>query len=551
MKIGPFEILETIGGGGSGIVYKARHDTLGRVVALKQLNRQVHEGDAAWSRFAREAAVMASIRSEHVVTLYSFQVLDGRPVLEMEFLEHGSLEDVMRGGPVAQPTALRAIEDVLLGLHAIHQAGIVHRDVKPGNILQDASGRYKLADFGISVVESGAKATLGAATIRYVAPESIADTPTWDARSDLYSVGMVAYEMLLGNEGLREAFPDLMPAAAFAAKWFRWLKERGREATPLHVIRRDIPVPVSSFVARLAAKDPDLRYSSADAALEALRSLVVERAGAAAPAPSARAQRETPSPPAEPVVKDTGAMAAWELVVDVVRGGDHPTRLSFSHTPVVIGSSPQSDVVLADPYVSAEHATLVVSRGQVMLHDRSRNGTYVAGAAVKSLSLGRSAEVSIPPYRLAVELRVPQDRPGTLAGVGAGSSGSHRAQAPSPVDEAGTIFISGAVATGPARLRVVKAPAELAGAQFDVTGPSVMVGRSPRARIRLNHPTVSRRHLEIQQRPNDVWMVVDLGSANGMAVNGRRVSQHVLVPGDRISVGPEIELEFSIVSQRG
>lgn len=273
MKIGPFEILETLGGGGSGIVYRARHETLGRVVAVKQLNRHVQEGDRTFERFRREAQIMAAIRSDHVVTLYSYQVVDGRPLLEMECLERGSLERVMNQGPIDLDSGLRIIEEILFGLKALHSAGIVHRDVKPANVLQDESGRYKLTDFGLSVLESDVKPTLEAATIRYVAPECISENPSCDFRSDLYSVGMVAYEALLGGPGFFAAFPHLSPAAAFGAKWLSWLKDKDTEATPLHVLRPDIPVPLSQLVARLMAKDPERRYGLAEAALEALSAL--------------------------------------------------------------------------------------------------------------------------------------------------------------------------------------------------------------------------------------------------------------------------------------
>jgi serine/threonine protein kinase len=297
MNIGPFEILATIGGGGSGIVYKARNQTLGRIVAIKQLHKAAHEGDRLFNRFQREARIMASVRSPHVVTVYSFQMIDGKPLLEMECLEHGSLENLLASAPVPFYRMLEVVEDILTGLQALHDAGVVHRDVKPGNILEDEGGRYKLTDFGISMVESGGKATLEAATIRYLAPESAAEPPIADARSDLYSVGMVAYELLLGHDGFREAFASLTPIAAFAPRWLQWMKDTTLEAPSIHTLRPDIPVPVSQFVARLMAKDPELRYGSADAALQALRLLPYTRRMSAAPAARQPRVASSPRPP--------------------------------------------------------------------------------------------------------------------------------------------------------------------------------------------------------------------------------------------------------------
>jgi serine/threonine-protein kinase len=291
MKLGPFEILETLGGGGSGIVYRARHEALGRIVALKQLNRRVQEGDRAFERFLREAQLMGKIRSDHIATLYSFQVIEGRPVLEMECLEHG-LEDLMNRGPLDLRLGLRAVHHVLLGLKALHGAGIVHRDLKPANVLRDEAGRFKISDFGLSVLESDLRPTLTAATVRYVAPESVGDAPRCDFRSDLYSVGMIAYEALLGPAGFHNAFPELTPAAAFGSKWLGWLTDVTKEATPLHVLRPDVPVAVSQFVARLMAKDPERRYASAEAALEAMQPLLDVRAVS-----TPQAEQAGPPPP--------------------------------------------------------------------------------------------------------------------------------------------------------------------------------------------------------------------------------------------------------------
>ena len=313
MKIGPFEILSTLGSGGSGIVYRAKNETLGRIVALKQLNRQVKEGDRIFERFKREAQLMASIHSDHVVTLYTYQIVDERPLLEMEYLEGGNLETLMASGPLDVPQVLRIVADILRGLKALHAAGIVHRDVKPANVLRDNNGRYKLTDFGLSVVESEIKTTFEAATIRWVAPESVAEPPTLDARSDLYAVGMIAYEAILGPDGFREAFPDLTPVAAFGEKWLGWLKNAQKDAPPLHVLRPGLSPSVSLFVARLMSKDPDRRFASADVALETLQLLLAEQPASASAEPERPRERVSAAgrrsnfaspPPQQPVAED-------------------------------------------------------------------------------------------------------------------------------------------------------------------------------------------------------------------------------------------------------
>jgi len=392
MKIGPFEIIETLGGGGSGIVYRARHETLGRMVAVKQLNRQVQEGDRTFERFRREAQIMAAIRSDYVVTLYSYQVVDGRPLLEMECLDRGSLERSMSAGPIGMADCLRIVEHILLGLKALHHAGIVHRDVKPANVLQDDEGRFKLTDFGLSVIESDMKPTLEAATIRYVAPECIAENPTCDFRSDLYSVGMVAYEALLGSSGFYAAFPDLSPAAAFGSKWLGWLKDRDREATPLHVLRPDIPSPVSQFVARLMAKEPDRRYVAADAALEALAVLDLSHPGPPSdghrylgPGPTKQSPAGVPRRDRRPGVA-LGLLLLTLAVLAVVAGAWLRTPAQVTAGPALPGSPDRAPT------------------GRIRAHIVGLDGNPLPGVALRLLPGGQTATTETDGSYLVAEL---------------------------------------------------------------------------------------------------------------------------------------------------
>ncbi len=394
MNIGGFEILNTLGSGGSGIVYRARHATLGRVVALKQLNRQVREGDKVFERFKREAQMMASIRSDHVVTLYSYQVIDGRPLLEMECLDHASLEDIMMDGPIGSGFVLQVMADVLTGLKALHGAGIVHRDIKPANVLQDEAGRFKLTDFGLSVAETEIKTTFEAATIRYLAPECTSHPPQFDFRSDLYSAGMVAYEAVLGAEGFQGAFPDITPVAAFGDKWLGWLKDANKEATPLHVLRPAISAPISMFVARLMAKDPARRFASADAALEALGPLMIETP------PPPRAVHEkaqvvasvpahAPMPPPSPPRPAAAAAAAVPIAVAVPKKGGKFGKVAMGAGAVVaaiaavaLGAAvrkpkpaPPAPAPIVEKVIAGSLATYVVDE----------QGTPLSGVDVKIL----------------------------------------------------------------------------------------------------------------------------------------------------------------------
>lgn len=275
MKIGPFEILDVIGGGANGIVYRAVRETLpDRIVAVKQLRQHAQEGDREYARFHREAKLMSAIRSDHVVQLLTYQVVDGTPLLEMEYLEGGGLQAVMKGGALPVNAALQVAHDILAGLQALHEKRIFHRDIKPANVLQDEQGRFKIGDLGVSVGYAEAGDTVVAGTIKYVAPECMYRPPRFDERSDLYSAGMVIYEGILGADGFNEAFPDLTPVDVLGGKWLEWLANPNTEPPALHQLRPEVQVQVSQFVARLMAKDPDRRYATAAIALEALQPLL-------------------------------------------------------------------------------------------------------------------------------------------------------------------------------------------------------------------------------------------------------------------------------------
>jgi hypothetical protein len=310
MKIGPFEILNTIGGGTNGIVYRAVRETLpDRVVALKQLRQYAQEGDREFARFHREAKLMSAIRSDHVVQLFTYEVVEGTPLLEMEYLEGGGLQAVMRDGPLPVGAALQVARDILTGLQALHEKGIYHRDIKPANVLQDEQGRFKIGDLGVSVGYAEAGDTVVAGTVKYVAPECMHRPPRFDERSDLYSTGMVIYEAILGADGFNEAFPDLTPIDVLGAKWLEWLANPNAEPKPLHVLRPEVPLPVSQFVARLLVKDPDRRFASAALGLEAIEPLLHLDPGEAEEVrerlrSKARAQEHMAVLPADPTIRN-------------------------------------------------------------------------------------------------------------------------------------------------------------------------------------------------------------------------------------------------------
>jgi len=213
-KFPQLEILEFTGQGGMGAVYKARQKQLDRVVALKILPPRAG-GPAFAERFAREARALAKLNHPHIVTLYEFGQSDGLFYFLMEYVDGVNLRRLLSNSRISPHEALAIVPQICEGLQFAHDSGIVHRDIKPENILLDKKGQVKIADFGVakmiaeSLTEAAEKtvatpgelteagSTIG--TPQYMAPEQIKNSAEVDHRADIYSLGVVFYQMLTGK----------------------------------------------------------------------------------------------------------------------------------------------------------------------------------------------------------------------------------------------------------------------------------------------------------------------------------------------------------------
>jgi len=214
-----FEILELLGRGGMGAVYKARQKRLDRLVALKLLPPEIGADPAFAQRFEREARALAKLNHPNIVTLYEFGESDGLYYFLMEYVDGASLRQLLQAGRVAPREALAIVPQICDALQYAHDHGIVHRDIKPENILLDRQGRVKVADFGLAklVSQSGlgtppmanaggppvppeaTHASLLMGTPQYMAPEQRERPSEVDHRADIYSLGVVFYQMLTGE----------------------------------------------------------------------------------------------------------------------------------------------------------------------------------------------------------------------------------------------------------------------------------------------------------------------------------------------------------------
>src|SRR5881397_1015292 len=199
------EILELIGQGGMGFVFKARQPKIERLVALKILPQSLAADPAFAERFTREGRVLARLSHPNIVTIHDFGQANGFFYLLMEFVDGVNLRQAMRAGRFTPEQALAVVPKICEALQFAHNEGILHRDIKPENILLDSKGRVKIADFGIAKfagVQEGAGLTgtgraLG--TPHYMAPEQIEHPSDVDHRADIYSLGVVFYELLTGE----------------------------------------------------------------------------------------------------------------------------------------------------------------------------------------------------------------------------------------------------------------------------------------------------------------------------------------------------------------
>jgi serine/threonine protein kinase len=199
------EILEYLGRGGMGVVYKARQKSLNRVAALKLLAPERVSDTRFAERFAREAQALAQLSHPNIVTIYDFGQAGGFYFLLMEFVDGVNLRELLRERKLEPAEALAIVPPICEALQYAHEHGIVHRDIKPENLLLDKDGRAKIADFGIAKMLGTPSSQVGMAetqvvgTPQYMAPEQRSEPQAADHRADIYSLGVVLYELLTGE----------------------------------------------------------------------------------------------------------------------------------------------------------------------------------------------------------------------------------------------------------------------------------------------------------------------------------------------------------------
>jgi len=263
-RLGSYRILDRLGSGGAGLVYLARHEVLGKRFAIKVLPQACADDPVVIERFRREARAAAILDHPNVVQVYDFREEGGLNYIVMEYIEGPTLQQLLhRRSRLAVATACEYARQAALGLQHAHENGLVHRDVKPGNLMVDATGTVKVLDLGLARYQPDAEKdgesltrkfnsnqVLG--TSDYLSPEQALSLHDVDGRADIYSLGATLYALVTGQP----PFPD-----GSVAK--KLMLHQTATPTPAHALRPEVPEDLSDLIAKMLAKKPGDRFPSA------------------------------------------------------------------------------------------------------------------------------------------------------------------------------------------------------------------------------------------------------------------------------------------------
>ena len=388
--LGRYELLEEIGRGAMGVVFRARDPLIDRIVAIKTINVGLSrvEAEDFGKRFDREARSAGRLNHPNIVTIYDVGKSGDVAYLAMELLEGQSLRDILDSGVVLPPSTIADIAaQIADGLASAHQAGVIHCDIKPANVVVLASGLVKITDFGIAMLPTGSRSFIGsvAGSPKYISPEQVVGRPV-DARSDVFSLGAVLYEVLTGKPPFEGTAIDEILHNVI-----------NLSPDPPTRRNRSLPAAFDAIVARALAKHPDDRYQSAREMSADLRKLALvgprDAFGAAAAQGGPAATQPGDS------TMQIEPPAAGDAADDVTPGfDDYPMPARFGwHSPLVRYGAPAALLVmLAGWGMYSAQAPRRVPVAAVATPDSQRDMPlpFIAPATNESPAEGRDADAA-------------------------------------------------------------------------------------------------------------------------------------------------------------
>jgi serine/threonine protein kinase len=263
-QVGAYRVIAQIGSGGMATVYKASHEKLERLVAIKVMHTAFMQDPNFRTRFEREAKIIARLDHPHIVPVYDYAEIDGQPYLVMKHIEGRTLKQTLIKQTLTLADILRLVSPIADALDYAHSMNVLHRDIKPSNIIIDPNGTPYLTDFGMARIAQVGESTISAdmmlGTPQYISPEQALGKQDIDARTDLYSLGVVLYELIVGQV----PFSGDTPYSVIHDHIYR--------ALPLpHEVNPAVPPEVEAVLVKALAKEPSGRYTTAKSMMAALR----------------------------------------------------------------------------------------------------------------------------------------------------------------------------------------------------------------------------------------------------------------------------------------
>jgi serine/threonine-protein kinase len=425
--IGRYEIVREIGRGAMGVVYEGRDLSLMRPVALKTLLLEPIAEELRETfekRFYQEARAAAALQHPCIVVVYEIGIDAAAEAffMSLEFLRGRTLEAVIDEGPIPWRDALRIASRLADALSHAHEHGIVHRDIKPGNVMILKKGEPKIMDFGVAKLDSSKLTSQGdvLGSPGYMAPEQALEARV-DARSDLFSLGTVLYESLTGKRAFgKGTFSEILMRLAY------------EHPAPPSGLVAGLPAAVDDIVAHALAKNPDERYATADQLAEDLEDALFDRPlrhtprggapGSAppktptasvsaiqpSPAPPKAVTAEAASPPAGlprgPLTLPAGKRVSLSFLSGPKEGAEHILR----HASLLIGregGNSGAAIELAETQVSRMHAMVEARGTRFVLRDlESKNGTFIGQERVKEVEISDGTEFQIGGTRFVLRV---------------------------------------------------------------------------------------------------------------------------------------------------